>query len=209
MAMLVLNAGSSSLKAAIVDGGSRSTAASDSRLRGACRESAAAGAGALEREAPAALAAVAAIGHRIVHGGPTLLQPVRVDDGVEAAIEAASAARAAAQSPGLAVLRVMRRTRPDLPQVAVFDTAFHATLPEAARRYALPLDLCERHGLRRFGFHGISHADVMRRCAQRLAQTPRRCASSAAISVPAVVSPRSIAVAASTPAWASRRSRGW
>ncbi len=171
MAILVLNAGSSSLKAAIVDGGSGRHLAT--AIEREVEDHAAAlpkVLATLEREAPEAAASLEAIGHRIVHGGESLRQPVRVDDGVEAAIEACLPLAPLHNPPGLAVLRVMRRARPDLPQVAVFDTAFHATLPEAARRYALPLELCERHGLRRFGFHGISHANVMARCAQTLAQ---------------------------------------
>lgn len=173
MDVLVLNAGSSSLKAAIVraDSGRRLAAAAERE----CSDPVDAlprVLAALERAAPAALAAVAAVGHRIVHGGPTLLQPVRVDAAVVAAIDAASALAPLHNPPGLAVLRAMHARRPDLPQVAVFDTAFHATLPEAARRYALPDDLCERHGLRRYGFHGISHAGVMRRSASALGATP-------------------------------------
>ncbi len=181
MRVLALNAGSSSLKAAIVDSdtGRRRASALEARAE--------AGAGAeawepalalgaviatLRREAPAALEGVAAVGHRIVHGGETLVQPVVADAAVEAQIEACVPLAPLHNPAGLALLRAARARWPALPQVAVFDTAFHATLPEAARCYALPRELVEAHALRRFGFHGINHANVMRRCAETLGRPP-------------------------------------
>ena len=122
----------------------------------------------LRRESAAALEGVGAVGHRIVHGGETLVQPVAVDAAVESRIEACVPLAPLHNPAGLALLRAARARWPALPQVAVFDTAFHSTLPESARCYALPRELVEAHGLRRFGFHGINHANVMRRCAEAL-----------------------------------------
>ena len=173
MRVLALNAGSSSLKAAIVD--------SDTGRRLATALESVAGdpapaldrvISALRREAAAVLEGVEAVGHRIVHGGETLVQPVVADAAVEAQIEACVPLAPLHNPAGLALLRAARARWPALPQVAVFDTAFHATLPEAARCYALPRELVEAHALRRFGFHGINHANVLRRCAEALGRPP-------------------------------------
>jgi acetate kinase len=167
--VLALNAGSSSLKAAIVDSGSgaRLAAALEAPVGDAAQ-----GLGrvvaTLRHAAAAALDGVEAIGHRIVHGGPQLVRPVAIDAAVEAQIEACVPLAPLHNPAGLALLRAARTAWPALPQVAVFDTAFHATLSEAARCYALPRELVEAHGLRRFGFHGINHAHVLRRCAAAL-----------------------------------------
>ena len=111
---------------------------------------------------------LAAIGHRVVHGGERFSGPVVVDDAVLAAIRALSPL-APLHNPSNALgIEVARRLYPDVPQVAVFDTAFHATLPPHAYRYALPRDLADRHGIRRYGFHGTSHAYVSRRAAEHL-----------------------------------------
>ncbi len=175
--MLVLNAGSSSLKAAIFDAVSGQRLASGT-LQGSDASGAMDDPGAalawtlrvLEPQAPAAFATLGAVGHRIVHGGARHPRPVRVDAAVEADIDACSVLAPLHNPPALAVLRAARARFGSLPQVAVFDTSFHSTLPEAAWRYALPRALVERHGLRRYGFHGISHASVMRRCAAALGQ---------------------------------------
>jgi len=171
--VLVLNTGSSSLKVAIVDSAT-----------GQCLASGAASAvddpvaalarllRTLETQSPEAFRHLDAVGHRIVHGGASHQRPVRVDAVVEADIEACSPLAPLHNPPALAVLRAARARFGSLPQVAVFDTAFHATLPEAARRYALPRELVERYGLRRYGFHGISHASVMRRCAEAVGVPP-------------------------------------
>jgi len=167
--VLALNAGSSSLKAAIVDSGTGARLASAVQAEvGDIAQSLEQVVATLRREAAAELAGVEAVGHRIVHGGETLVQPVVVDAAIEARIEACVPLAPLHNPAGLAVLRAARAWWPALPQVAVFDTAFHATLSEAARCYALPRELVEAHGLRRFGFHGINHANVMRRCAEAL-----------------------------------------
>ncbi len=111
---------------------------------------------------------LAAIGHRVVHGGERFTDPTLVDDDVLAAIRAL-APLAPLHNPANALgIEVARRLYPDIPQVAVFDTAFHRTLPPRAYRYALPRELADRHGIRRFGFHGTSHAYVSRRAACHL-----------------------------------------
>ncbi len=175
MHVLVLNAGSSSLKAAIFDGRDARRLASVALERchasGTTDEPGVALAQALrslETQAPAAFATLGAVGHRIVHGGAMHHRPAQVDAAVEAEIEACGALAPLHNPPALAVLRAARARFGSLPQVAVFDTAFHSTLPEAAWRYALPRTLTDPHRLRRYGFHGISHASVMRRCAAAL-----------------------------------------
>lgn len=96
-----------------------------------------------------------AIGHRVVHGGSKFRESVVIDSLVLDEIEALSEV-APLHNP-LAHAGIQHLTRLGLPQVAVFDTAFHATLPKLAYTYALPSELAEKHGIRRFGFHGISH----------------------------------------------------
>ncbi|HKQ30680.1 MAG TPA: acetate/propionate family kinase [Burkholderiales bacterium] len=108
--------------------------------------------------------AIEGVAHRIVHGGERLVQPCLIDVDIEAEI-----ARLAPLAPlhNPAALKWIRLCRALLgaavPQVAVFDTAFYAQLPEVARRYALPKALVQRHGLRRVGFHGLAHEAMWRR----------------------------------------------
>jgi acetate kinase len=104
-------------------------------------------------DAPAGIGAVA---HRIVHGGRRLRDPVMVDDEVEAELAAVTELAPLHNAPALAALRRARAELPDLPHVAVFDTAFHATIPDEAATYALPAQAREEWGIRRFGFHGLS-----------------------------------------------------
>jgi acetate kinase len=105
-----------------------------------------------------------AVGHRIVHGGPRFTEPAVVDDEVVAAIEKMTSLAPLHNAPGLAGIRAARAVL-DVPMVAVFDTAFHATLPEHARVYAIPRDLAEKHAIRRYGFHGLSYRAVVARYA--------------------------------------------
>ncbi len=107
-----------------------------------------------------------AVGHRVVHGGDRFSEPTRVDDEVEATIEQLIPL-APLHNPGnLKGIRVARSHFPEVPQIAVFDTAFHQTLPAHAYTYALPRSWREQHGVRRYGFHGTSHAYVSRRAAE-------------------------------------------
>lgn len=111
---------------------------------------------------------VGVIGHRVVHGGGRLTQPTLIDDSVLEAIAKLADLAPLHQPRALAGIEAGRRSLPAVPAVACFDTAFHATLPPAAARYALPAAWTERFGLRRYGFHGLSHSYASRRAAQLL-----------------------------------------
>lgn len=111
---------------------------------------------------------VAAVGHRVVHGGSRFVQPTLIDDEVERAIEELAPLAPLHNLPNLEGIRVARRVFPGLPHVAVFDTAFHGTLPPHAYTYAVPREWTEKLGVRRYGFHGTSTAYVSRRAAELL-----------------------------------------
>jgi acetate kinase len=114
------------------------------------------------------LSGLAAVGHRVVHGGLRFTAPTRIDDDVVAAIEALVPLAPLHNPANLAGIAATRALLPDLPQVAVFDTAFHRTLPEAAATYAIDAPTARRYGIHRYGFHGTSHAYVSRRTAALL-----------------------------------------
>jgi acetate kinase len=101
-----------------------------------------------------------AVGHRIVHGGERFTDATLIDDGVEAAIDELSELAPLHNPAGLAGIRAARTALPDVPQVAVFDTSFHATMPAAASTYAIDAELARTHGIRRYGFHGTSYRYV-------------------------------------------------
>jgi acetate kinase len=105
------------------------------------------------------------VGHRVVHGGSRFAGPVRIDDPVLDAIRGLSDLAPLHQPRAVAAIEAVRQLLPGAPDVACFDTAFHARLPAAAARYALPADWNDRFGLRRFGFHGLSHGYTARRAA--------------------------------------------
>ena len=151
MRVLVVNAGSSSLKLRLLGDADEPLAARDL---------------APDEDVGAALDALGeadAAGHRIVHGGERFRAPAVIDDEVTAALHELTALAPLHQPKSLAALAAVRRARPGLPEVACFDTAFHATLPPAASTYALPAAWRERWPLRRYGFHGLSHAWASRR----------------------------------------------
>lgn len=100
------------------------------------------------------------VGHRVVHGGERFSAPVLVDAEVEAAVEELSALAPLHNPPGLLGIRAARAAFPGVPQVAVFDTAFHATMPPEATTYAIDAELAAERGIRRYGFHGTSHEYV-------------------------------------------------
>jgi acetate kinase len=100
-----------------------------------------------------------AAGHRVVHGGADFSQPVRVDSQVMAALERLIPLSPLHQPHNLGAIRALAELRPELPQIACFDTAFHHTLPPVARNFALPAEYAER-GIRRYGFHGLSYAHI-------------------------------------------------
>ncbi|MGN6129553.1 MAG: acetate/propionate family kinase, partial [Nocardioidaceae bacterium] len=194
--VLVVNAGSSSLKYSLVDGDTGKSAA------GGLVERIGESSGRLTHHGPAgtttrdekvathedALRAVldlfdaegpsldsvelAAVGHRVVHGGATFADPVLIDDALLAKVEELVPLAPLHNPANLEGMKVARRLFPDLPQVAVFDTAFHQTLPECAYTYAVPLSWREEHRIRRYGFHGTSHAFVSRAAARLLGRDP-------------------------------------
>ena len=160
MRVLVVNAGSSSLKLTRLDSEGAVTAATTVQHWQ--------GEGQLEPLGKflADCGPVDAVGHRVVHGGPRHTDPVVVDDMLVAYLYSISHLAPLHQPRALAGVRSVRDLLPDVPAVACFDTAFHATLPEAAATYALPREWNERWGLRRYGFHGLSHAYAVRRAAE-------------------------------------------
>ncbi|WP_088282928.1 acetate/propionate family kinase [Kineosporia sp. A_224] len=117
-------------------------------------------------------AGLAAVGHRVVHGGDRFRDPVLVDDDVLKAIDDL-AVLAPLHNPANATgIRVARDLLPDLPHVAVFDTAFHATIPPRAATYAVPAEWRTEHDVRKYGFHGTSYAYVSREAARLLGRAP-------------------------------------
>ncbi|OJA07027.1 acetate/propionate family kinase [Halomonas sp. QHL1] len=108
----------------------------------------------------------AAVGHRIVHGGEHFTQAALIDDSVIAAIQTTAALAPLHNPANLAGIAATQNVFPELPQVAVFDTAFHQTMLPRAYRYALPESLYAEHGIRRYGFHGTSHAFVSQRASE-------------------------------------------
>jgi acetate kinase len=164
--ILVVNTGSSSLKASVLNPGGDVTAtlALDrwdgspdheelSSFLNGCRD-------------------VTAAGHRVVHGGSRFPGPALIDDAVLAGIAELTDLAPLHQPRALAGIAAVSRALPGVPAVACFDTAFHATLPAAAAAYALPGEWVRQHGLRRYGFHGLSHAYASRRAAELLKGGP-------------------------------------
>ena len=163
MRVLVVNAGSSTLKLTLLDGDDATIA---SRELPAPR--AAVDPDALREALRAGLGEADAVGHRVVHGGERFRAAVAIDAGVEAELRELVDLAPLHQPKSLAALDAVSRELPGLPAVACFDTAFHGTLPPAAATYAIPREWRERWGLRRYGFHGLSHAWVARRAPQLL-----------------------------------------
>jgi acetate kinase len=160
--VLVVNAGSSSLKLRLLDADDGVEASGDvpaphgeadqSALRDILKDMG------VER--------ADAVGHRIVHGGTEFSEPVRIDEEVERRLRALTDLAPLHQPKSLTALDSVTAALPDLPRVACFDTAFHAHLPAAAATYALPREWRERFQIRRYGFHGLSHAYASRRAAE-------------------------------------------
>lgn len=164
MRVLALNCGSSSVKSALLD------TATGRRLQEIRVENIGSDPvdlqGAVERllteyrERETAATQPEAVAHRVVHGGEKFRRPVLLDAAVLDELEQLSALAPLHNPPALTAIRQARAVLSNVPHVAVFDTAFHATLPDHAREYALPLDVSRRLGIRRFGFHGINHSHV-------------------------------------------------
>ncbi|MGH3715892.1 MAG: acetate/propionate family kinase [Micromonosporaceae bacterium] len=167
MRVLVVNTGSSSLKLRLLDPGDTvlwshdgpaPTESSDEELRR------------LLAEAPDA----DAVGHRVVHGGTDFTAPVRLDTSTVDQLEALTALAPLHQPPAVRLIRLARAERPGVPHVACFDTSFHRTLPAAAETYPVPEAWRKNHPIRRYGFHGLSHAWAARRVASLAGAVPQR-----------------------------------
>lgn len=115
---------------------------------------------------------IGAVGHRVVHGGEAFHQPTLVTDDVIAAIEKTIPLAPLHNPANLDGIRVARELFPEAPQVAVFDTAFHQSIPPHAYHYALPYEMYEKHRVRRYGFHGTSHMFVAGECARMMGKKP-------------------------------------
>lgn len=160
--ILAVNAGSSSLKLRVLDADDNVVSSRESGSVKSEEE--------LHQELEGILAQgpVEAAGHRIVHGGPDFTGPAIVDPGVEKELERLSDLAPLHNPPAVGAMRALAALAPGLPTVACFDTAFHATMPAAASTYAVPAAWRDRWPLRRYGFHGLSHAYASRRVAELL-----------------------------------------
>lgn len=167
MRVLVVNAGSSSVKLRLLDGDDEVVGRTDlgapSELDGDAVRSAI---------DPLVESGVDAVGHRVVHGGERFTGPVVVDDGIRAELESLVDLAPLHQPASLAAMEAVRNALPDVPAVACFDTAFHATMPAEAVTYAVPAEWRRDLGVRRYGFHGLSHAYAARRTAEVLGRDP-------------------------------------
>jgi len=109
---------------------------------------------------------IEALGHRVVHGGDRFVEPSLLDEEVVEALEALTELAPLHNGPSLRAIRAARALLGSaVPMVATFDTAFHATLPDRASRYAIPPELAKKHGIRRYGFHGLAHRYMTERYA--------------------------------------------
>ncbi len=140
---------------------------------------------------------VTAVGHRVVHGGETITKAELVTPRIEAVIEECGRLAPLHNPASLMGIRAVKALLPSVPQVAVFDTAFHATIPEESFLFGLAYDCYRRHGIRRFGFHGSSHCFVSRRAAEILGRDPRNfacvsCHIGNGVSIAAICDGRSV-----------------
>jgi acetate kinase len=188
--ILTVNAGSSSLKLALVGDDDGIVAEREISVPHARVDPDTLG-GAL-----AGLSGADAVAHRVVHGGDRYVAATVIDDKVRRALGELVDLAPLHQPKSLAALDAVSAQLSDVPAVACFDTAFHATLPPAAATYALPARWRSHWGLRRFGFHGLSHAWVARRTAEMLAAEPPRrvvsCHLGAGASLCAIADGRSV-----------------
>jgi acetate kinase len=198
--VLVVNAGSSSLKLRVLDSDDSITGSVDlAAVHGRADE-------ASINRALKSFGDVGAVGHRIVHGGTLFRSPVVVDVNVRQRLALLTDLAPLHLPTSLATLDAVQAVLPDVPAVACFDTAFHATIPDYAATFALPAEWRARWALRRYGFHGLSHAYVSRRAAELAGGATRvvTCHLGAGASLAAVADGRSV-----EPRWGSRRSTGW
>jgi acetate kinase len=157
--VLTVNAGSSSLKLALVEDGER-TADEEVAARG----------GEFDADEVTRFAAGGydCSSHRLVHGGLRFTEPTLVDTDVRAALDELIDLAPLHMGSALAALDAVQALDRERPAVACFDTAFHSTMPDAARVYAVPWEWTEQYGLRRFGFHGLNHGYVARKAAETI-----------------------------------------
>jgi acetate kinase len=163
--ILTVNAGSSSLKLRILDGDRIVCSRESGPVEGA----------ELRSELQAILSeggTVDAAGHRVVHGGPEFTGPTMVGPGVEDELDRLADLAPLHNPPAVEAMRALDSLSPELPTVACFDTAFHASIPAAASTYAVPAYWSRRWDLRRYGFHGLSHAYASRRATELLGRPP-------------------------------------
>ena len=164
--VLVVNAGSSSLKLRLLDADESLVATHDlPALEGDVMPEVA--------ETVAALQGVEAVGHRVVHGGQRFSRGVLIDDQVEKYLESLADLAPLHQPKALVAIKELGTMIPGVPQVACFDTSFHASMPAAASTYAVPREWSRRWGIRRFGFHGLSHSYASRRAVEMLDRPPQ------------------------------------
>lgn len=156
--VLTVNAGSSSLKLRVLDGADDVLGSLDVDATNDVRGGVS---GLLEQTGP-----VQAVGHRVVHGGTTYVEPVLVDDDVLAELRSLVRLAPLHQPAALDAMEAVRQALPDVPSVACFDTAFHAAMPREAATYPVPQEWRDQHGVRRYGFHGLSHAYASRRATE-------------------------------------------
>lgn len=187
MHVLTVNAGSSSLKLRVLDGADATV--------GAAHFDGDPGADAV-RGFVDSVPSIDAVGHRVVHGGAAFTRSVLLDEAAVAGIERLSELAPLHNPAAVAWIRSLAALRPGIPAVACFDTAFHAGMPPAASTYAIPWEWTQA-GVRRFGFHGLSHAYAARRAAALLGRSPGdlrvvSCHLGAGSSVAAVASGRSV-----------------
>jgi acetate kinase len=163
--VLVVNAGSSSLKLRVLNGDDEVGASADLPApRGAAD-------GAAIKVAIESFGPVDAVGHRVVHGGTLYAAPVLITGEVRRRLETLSDLAPLHQPKSLAALDAVAAVLPEIPAVACFDTAFHASISDAAATFALPAEWRARWTLRRYGFHGLSHAYASRRAAELLGRS--------------------------------------
>lgn len=170
--ILVINSGSSSLKYQLLDLPAGAVVAKGLIERVEDHRDAIAGMLDALRLAGIDSAGITAVGHRVVHGGALFHHPVRVTESTAAGIESLIPLAPLHNPANLLGIRAMLEALPDVPNVAVFDTAFHSSMPSPAYTYALDRTVAESFGVRRYGFHGSSHRYVARRAAEMLGIAP-------------------------------------
>jgi len=191
MPVLVVNCGSTSIKAAVVDpetgrrlaelkveriGQPETTATFNDKPPTPCASSCEEALASCLPELLSGLpsdAQITSVGHRVVHGGSHFTSPTLLDDQVVDVLQQQADLAPLHNPANISGIRATWKLLRDVPQIAVFDTAFHATIPRRARSYALPQDLADRHAIRRYGFHGTSHQFVARRVAEFLREDLR------------------------------------